>query len=164
MCRLANVLEVLVVCQVGDILISGKTQEQYDLCLATVLDKLNPTNITQNQTKCQFNASSVTYLGHVIDKEGVWPDPERVTTIEDFDKPMDEPGIRRYLGMANFLAKFVPQLATKRKPLRDLLVKENAWKWEPEQEKNFTEIKEIITHVVVFQLSGLRWQTLSAKC
>jgi len=160
--RMANVLEGLegVVCLVDDILIFGKTQAQHDQRLATVLEKLEKANITLNETKCQFSVSSVTYLGHVIDKEGVKPDPEKVVAIEEFDKPTDVPGLRRFLGMVNYLAKFVPQLATKTKPLRDLLVRENSWTWGPVQEKSFAEIKEIITTGRVLQLYDPNRETL----
>jgi len=110
--------------QVDDILIYGKTQTP--IVKKTVLEKLKQANITLNEAKFQFNVSSVNFLGQVIDKEGLKPDLEKVSATEEFAQPTDMPGIHLYLGMANFLAKFVPELATKTKPLRDLLVKDKA--------------------------------------
>ena len=46
--------------------------------------------------------------------------------------------ICRFLGMVNQMGKFIPNLAQKTKPLRDLLVQENL------QQKSFEEVKEAL--------------------
>ena len=68
-----------------------------------------------------FLTGSVKFLGHVIDQEGIKPDPEKVQAIQDMEEPKLVSNLRRFLGMCNQLSKFSPDLAETTKPLRDLL-------------------------------------------
>ena len=54
--------------------------------------------------------------------------------------------VRRFLGMANQLSKFVPKLADLIKPLRDLLSKRNHWAWGEPQQKSFTQVQDALTN------------------
>ena len=47
--------------------------------------------------------------------------------------------------MTNHLGKFLPHLAEKTHPLRDLLKKTNKWAWEPQQQQAFDSIKKDLT-------------------
>ena len=64
-------------------------------------------------------------------------------------KAMAEPSnvseVRRFLGMTNHLGKFLPHLAEKTRPLRDLLRKSNMWAWGPQQQQAFEQIKAELT-------------------
>ena len=53
--------------------------------------------------------------------------------------------LRRFLGMANQLAKFIPDMAAITKPLRDLLSTRNAWSWEHPQQEAFAKVKEVLS-------------------
>ena len=68
-------------------------------------------------------------MGHIIDHEGVQPDPEKVSAINLFEPPKDVKSVRRFLGMANQLAKFPPNLSEIVSPLRKLLCKNVLWHW-----------------------------------
>ena len=80
-----------------------------------------------NSEKCLFAQSSVKFLGHVIDSQGIRPDRNKVSAIEPFSRPTNVSDVRWFLGMVNQLSKFSPNLADMTQPLRELLVKENAW-------------------------------------
>ena len=58
------------------------------------------------------------------------------------ETPSNVGDIRRFLGMVNQLMKFVPSLAEKTKPLRDLLCKDRDWIWGPDQENAFATLKK----------------------
>ena len=60
--------------------------------------------------------------------------------------------VRHFLGMVNQLSKFAPHLAETTKPLRELLVKGNAWVWEDTQRIAFTRIKETLTAAPILSL------------
>ena len=76
---------------------------------------------------------------------GIRPDPSKVSTIVNFEKPVNKTGIQRLLGMVNYLGKWVANLRTITEPLPKLLVKAIQWEWSFEQEKVFVEIKEILS-------------------
>ena len=66
-----------VACLMDDILVHGKTQEEHDATLKMVLTRLQTAGLTLNTEKCQFSKTTLKFLGHIIDRSGVIPDPDR---------------------------------------------------------------------------------------
>jgi hypothetical protein len=67
--------------------------------------------MTLNSEKCTFSKSSMKFLGHVIDGDGVRPDPNKVEIIAQFTTPTSVGDVRRFLAMENQLSKFSHNLA-----------------------------------------------------
>ena len=65
--------------------------------------------------------------------------------MEGMPSPAVKPAFLRFLGMVNYLSKFIPNLADLTQPLRELLHKEVEWLWYERQEKAFQAIKEKLT-------------------
>ena len=99
-----------------------------------------------------FATNSVKFLGHIVGKEGVRPDPENVQSIEDMSEPRNQTDLRRFLGMCNQLNKFSPVLTDTTKPLRDLLCNKNQWLWGETQQKAFEETKSVLSSTPVLSL------------
>ncbi|KAK3098958.1 hypothetical protein FSP39_024697 [Pinctada imbricata] len=129
-----------VLCHMDDILISGKNQEEHDNNLERVLQKIEAAGLTLND-KCVFSAESIKYLGHIIDRNGIRADPDKVRAINDMRAPTNVSELCRFLGMVNQLSKLMPNLAETTKPLRDLLRRENQWYWDETQQSSFENIK-----------------------
>ena len=71
--------------------------------------------------------------------------PDKVAAIHQMElKNIND--VRRFLGMANQLSKFIPNLADMSKPLRDLLAKKNHWCWDQPQMDAFASIKKSHDH------------------
>ena len=130
----------------------GKTREEHDERLHKVLLRLQNAGVTLNREKCHFAQSRVNFLGHVIDAMGIQPDPDKVVAIQKVQTPVNVGDVRRFLGMANQLSKFSPNLADMTHPLRELLVKGNQWMWGEPQQKAFSQIKEALTTSPVLAL------------
>ena len=120
-------------CLIDYILVYAKTQEEHDICLKAVLKRIHKSGVTPNPEKSEFSKSSLTFLGHVVDKHGVHPDPQKTDAISNVKPPKNVTELRRFLRMVNQLGKFTPQLAPLREiythPLRELLGKRNLWRW-----------------------------------
>jgi len=56
----------------------------------------------------------------LVTQEGIKPDDVKVGAIEDMPAPTDKKGVERLLGTANYLGKFIPNLATVTEPIRVL--------------------------------------------
>ena len=69
-----------VACLIDDILVHGKTKEEHDTRLLNTLERLQKHGFTLNKEKCLFSTESVKFLGHIVDKEGIRPDPEASMT------------------------------------------------------------------------------------
>ena len=80
------------------------------------------------------------------------PDPAKVKAIDDMERPTKENGgLSRFLGLINYVGRFIPNLSAKTEPLRALQKKGNGWIWGPEQEKAWTELKELVKRQPVRQ-------------
>ena len=90
-----------VVCQVDDILVFGKTQNEHDQHLESVLRRIEEANVTLSPQICEFSKTKLTFLGHVIDVDGIRADPEKTKAIVDMSPPTSISELRRFLGMAN---------------------------------------------------------------
>ncbi len=141
--RMSQMLEGLegVLCHMDDILVFGASQTEHDQRLVAVLKKLQKGGVTLNQ-KCEFSKKSVKFLGQILDESGVYADPEKVRAITHMSEPTNTSEMRRFMGMINHLGKFLPNLAEKTQPLRDLLQKKNMWAWGEPQQRAFENIKQ----------------------
>ena len=137
---------------IDDILVHGKTKEEHDKNLRKVLTKLSQANLTLNRGKCKFFQNKIGFLGHTIDASGISPDPEKVRALQTMPPPSNQSEVRRFLGMANQLSKFLPDLADSTKPLRDLLIKHHEWVWDVPQKQAFGAIQAALTSPPVLTL------------
>ncbi|UYV78302.1 K02A2.6-like, partial [Cordylochernes scorpioides] len=133
-----------VICHMDDILIFAKRKEEHDETLREVLRRLKNSGITLNKEKCQFGVSNVTFLGHYIDEHGIKADEKKVKAIAEMKPPNDVHGVQRFMGMVNFLGRFVPNLAEITKPLNDLRKKDVSFIWGSPQKKAFEKVKDVL--------------------
>jgi hypothetical protein len=66
------------------------------------------------------NKSKVEYVGHVFSAEGVKPSSDKVKAILAIPAPENKKELRRFMGMINYLGKFIPNLSTRNRSLRQL--------------------------------------------
>ena len=93
-------------CFIDDVLIFGKTQEEHDQRLAEALTRIQSARVTLNKDKCVFNTSTLTFLGHVLDKDGIRADSKKKSAISQMDRPNNVSKLRRFMGMLKQLGKF----------------------------------------------------------
>ena len=72
-----------------DILVSGVDEEDHLNNLDKVLQRLESAGLTLKKSKCVFGLDSIEYLGHVIDKNGLHPSPEKVKAIAEAQNVTD---------------------------------------------------------------------------
>ena len=112
-----------VICDIDDVLVFGRNQQEHDDRLKLVLQKIKEASVTLSE-KCKFSQDSVKFLGHIISKEGIQMDLEKVQAISYFPRPVNISELRRFLGMVNHVRKqYASHMADTTKPLRDLLKK-----------------------------------------
>ena len=134
-----------VICYFDDILCHTSTMEEHELLLGRVFKRLKEFGLQLNPEKCEYRKSEITFLGHIISKDGVRADDSKIAAIVNMTEPTDVAELRRYLGMVNYLSRYLPHLSSVLRPLNDLLVKETVWTWGPEQAAAFAKVKEMLT-------------------
>ncbi len=135
---------------VDDGLTQGHSIDQLRDRLRSLLLDCRKAGITLSKRKFDIG-QKVKFAGHVISKDGVFPDPAKLRAITDFPVPTDLTGLRSFLGLANQLAYFVPDLAQASEPLRGLLQKDVPFVWLPEHDIAFAQVKTILTSEPVVQ-------------
>ena len=146
-------------CQMDDILVFGKDRAEHDVRLREVLSCIERAGATLNLQKCEFGRESLKFLGHIIDPSGIHADPDKTAAITLMPPPTTVSELRRFLGMANQLGKFTPNLAELTQPLRELLSKSTTWVWGPAQSQAFTKVKQELVKPVTLALYDPEAQT-----
>ena len=95
-------------------------------------------------SKCTFGKEEVSYLGHIILKEEVKVDPEKIKSITDWTKPANISKLRRFLMLTGYYRRFIQNYAHITAPLSNLL-KKNAFQWSVEEDKCFESLKGIMS-------------------
>ena len=93
----------------------------------------------------------MTYMGHILTENGLKPDPKNVNAILQMPKPENVKSVRRLLGMANYLSRYLPKLADTCEPVRELTRSNNEWEWSDKHERALREIKQAITTAPVLR-------------
>lgn len=134
---LGNIPNVLMV--VDDILIYGQNVEEHDKTLRTVLGRLKSAGITLNKDKCIIGVQEIDFLGHRISEQGISILPERVDAIANFPVPKNKETLLQFLGIVNYIGKFIPNKSSLLEPLNSLLKDGVSFDWFDKQEKAFRE-------------------------
>ncbi|KAJ0176070.1 hypothetical protein K1T71_008244 [Dendrolimus kikuchii] len=138
---------------IDDILIFGNSEEQHDIRLEKVLKVLKENNVQLNKQKCIFKVKKVNFLGHELSSDGIKPLPKYIESIANFRVPATIEELQSFLGLVNYVNKWLPNLATKTEPLKELLRNKLGKKtfikpfWSSKQDKAFKELKEALTQI-----------------
>ncbi len=136
---------------VDDIIVSGRDKSEHDRNLKLVLERARKVNLKLNPKKCKFGVSQVNYVGHVFTDAGLKADSRKIEAILNMPEPTDVQGLQRYLGMVNYLSKYIPHLSEIAAPLRQLTHKNIHWSWMPQHTQAFKQIKEKIAQAPSLQ-------------
>ena len=109
------------VCYIDDIIVYGKTREEHDARLRQVLDLASTNNIKLNKAKCKIAQTEIQYLGHELSRECIKPDKAKIKAILEMPTPQSKKDLERFLGMIQYIGRFIPSLSEKSAPLRILL-------------------------------------------
>ena len=93
--------------------------------------------------------NEIAFDGLLNSFRGIKPDPERIMALTKFPAPRDVSGVRSFLGLANQLSGFVPDFAHMTVKLRELTSKKNAFLWGEDHQKEFKQVKSLLTSDMV---------------
>lgn len=124
-----------------DLLITGKgdsllaASQDHDRNLRSLLERCQERNIKLNREKFMFKCSQVPFIGHLLTREGLKPDPQKVEAICNIPKPEDVQAVQRFVNTVKYLSRFLEDLSDMSEPLRRLTHKDVPWEWSQEQEE-----------------------------
>ncbi len=102
---------------VDDIIVGGKGEKEHDENLKKVLNRARQVNLKLNPQRCKFRLKEVSYVGHLFTERGLKPDPTKIQAITEMPPPNEKNALQCFLGMANYLGKFIPNFSELAAPL-----------------------------------------------
>ena len=78
--------------------------------LKAFISKLRAAGLKLKPTKCDLFKQQINYLGHVVSKEGVSTDPDKITAVTEWPQPTTVTEVRSFLGFASYYRRFITQL------------------------------------------------------
>ena len=100
-------LDRFVIMLIDDILIYSKSQEEHEEHLRIVLQILRERKLYAKLKKCELWLNQVVFLGHVISKDRITVNPNKIEAVVNWDRPTNVSEVRSFLGLASCYRRFV---------------------------------------------------------
>ena len=132
----------LLMCYVDDVVIATPTLEDHIDRLDEVFGCMKGAGLKCKPSKCEILRDSIKYLGRMVDRHGVRPDPEAVEAVLTWKAPRTDTQLMSFLGFANYYREFIKGYADKVYPMQKLMRnKGKKFEWNDEAQVAFENIK-----------------------
>ena len=142
---LRDMLNIFVVVYLDDILIFSRSVEEHHQHVRLVLQRLLENRLFVKAEKCVFHSDSVTYLGNVVEAGQMRADPAKVKAVEEWPRPTNRTQLRRFLGFAGFLRRFIKGYSQIAAPLNALTSVSRPFSWTSRAETAFSKLKSLFS-------------------
>ena len=148
-------LDQFVVVFIDDILVYSKSREEHERHLSILLQTLIDKRLYAKLKKCEFWLDRVSFLGHVVTKDGISVDPGKVDAVSNWRRPTSVTEIRSFLGLASYYRRFIEGFSKIALPLTSLTQKVVKFEWSNDFERSFQELKNrLVTAPILIIPSG----------
>ena len=89
------------------ILIYSKNEQEHKEHLRIVLQVLREQQLHSKFNKCDFFKDKIKYLRHIVSKDGISIDPNKVKAIMEWYVPKNISDIRSFMGITKYSRKFI---------------------------------------------------------
>ena len=120
--------------------------EEHDVRLRKTFERIQEKGLTLNRDKCAFSMSKLTFMGYLLSNQGIGPTESRVEAVVDAREPQNAEEVRSFLGLVNFSARSIPNLASIAEPLHRLTRKQTPFVWGTEQQGAFDVLKDSLAN------------------
>ncbi|GBP03435.1 Retrovirus-related Pol polyprotein from transposon 297 [Eumeta japonica] len=106
-----------------DILIFSTSLKEHVKAITDIFRVLEAANLKIQVDKCNFMKKETEFLGHILTKEGLKPNPNKIKVIQELELPRTEKQIKSFLGLTGYYRKFVKDYAKVAQPMTKYLRK-----------------------------------------
>ena len=142
---LREYLDTFLVVYLDDILVFFKSEEEHTTHVKMVLKKLEQANLSLKLEKCDFDVSSVQFLGFTIGQSTIAMDEDKIAAIREWSAPKNVHDIQVFLGFSNFYRRFIKDYSKRCVALTALLKKNVPFVWSEAADVAFNAIKNAIS-------------------
>lgn len=134
---------------IDDIVLGSVDEQQHRKDLFNVLERIENYGFKLRIDKCKFAQTSIQFCGHIVDGNGIHPDPENMQSIMAIPRPADITQLRSFLGAVNYYGKFVKNMKDLRGPLDELTQKDVKFEWTTKHEGAFNALRKVMASDLV---------------
>ncbi len=127
----------------------SKNTEEHAIHLENVFRILKNNGLRLRIKKCSFMQPSLELLGHIVDRNSVHVDDQKVEKVRNAVPPTTRKEFREFLGLASYYRRFIPGFAKIAKPLNEKTSEEVKFVWSGEMQTAFEELKVKLTSAPV---------------
>lgn len=136
-----------------DFIVATDTFEKHLEILTEIANLLKGANLSISREKSRFCMTRLKYLGYLLDREGLRPDPDNIQPILNYPAPSNIREVRSLLGMCNWFRRFIPFFSDLSTPISDLLKKTgNRFRWTAEADGAFQRLKRALVTAPVLSM------------
>lgn len=128
-----------------DIVIYGKTESEHDQNLRKMINRCQKSGLKLNPNKCKIKQDKIKFYGIICSKDGIKPDPAKVSVLKEMKSPQNQQELQSFLGLTTYMGKFIPKTSILTAPLRELLKENTHFQWNASHEAAFNDIKAAIS-------------------
>ena len=147
-----DILGVFVILYLDDILIFSKTSDDHVKHVAEVCKRLQIAEFYIKISKCAFMVHELKFLGHIVGRDGVKVDPEKVKSVKAWLTPTCPKDVKSFVGLANYFRRFLLGFSTLVAPLTNLTKADTPWEWSAECDVAFNKLKDMLCTAPVLAL------------
>ena len=144
--------EGVVMVYLDNILIFTKTLEEHRKVVHWVLELLQQHGLSLKPEKCEFEKTSIEYLGVVASHNLVKMDPAKLARVAEWPTLSNKKEVQSFLGFTNFYQRFIEGSSHIPWPLFDLTKANSTFKWSSEEKLAFDTLKDWITSAPILAL------------
>ena len=130
---------------IDDIIVYANSFEEHMERVREVLIRIIEAKLKLKPEKCQLLCEEVEFLGHVLNKDGVKPNPKNVEKLLKIERPKNQKQVRQFIGLATYYRKYIKDFAKIAQPLHNLTHKDVKFIWSDECESAFKSLKEMLS-------------------
>src|SRR6266576_2330384 len=130
-----------------DILIATKDDLTYHReVVNTVLCTMKDNSLFLKLEKCEFEKHHIEYLGILLEKGTVQPDPSKIAGLREWPTKLKSvKEVRSTLGVLGYQHTFIPGFSHIARPLTELLRKDKNFEWTDQCTQAVKELIQLVT-------------------
>nr|KYP51935.1 Retrovirus-related Pol polyprotein from transposon 297 family [Cajanus cajan] len=129
---------------VDDMVIKSTSASDHLKDLGTIFEEVRRHHMRLNPAKCTFGVAGGKFLGFMLSNRGIEANPDKCQAIINMQSSRNIKEVQRLAGRIASLARFLPCMAEKSKPIMSLLKKATKFQWSEGCESAFQNLKTIL--------------------
>ena len=112
-----------------DVIIYSNNLDEHKRHIKAVLEKIREANLKLKPSKCQWFQTELKFIGHLVGRNGIRPDPRNVEKIKNAKVFKNTIKLKRFLGMVQYYRQYINDYADVARPLYDMLKEDGPVVW-----------------------------------